>query len=108
MTASALLTAASGRAQDNPLLDAYRGCGAALAQQVEIGDGFFARIRVPAYSEDELVVALSEGVVLLQEGVERTGKGVFGAWVAKTALELDPAAPKGPVTKGAQRGAIGQ
>ena len=90
------------------LLEAYRSCGAALAQQVEIGDGFFARIRVPAYSEDELVVALSEGVVLLQEGVERTGKGVFGGWVAKTALELDPAAPKGPATKGAQRGASGQ
>ena len=87
------------------LLGAYRGCGAALVQQVEIGDGLFARIRVPAYSEDELVVALSEGVVLLQEGVERTGKGVFGAWVAKTAQELDPSAPRSPASGGEQKGA---
>lgn len=87
------------------LLRAYPRCGTALAQQVEIGDGLFARIRVPAYSEDELVVALSEGVVLLQEGVERTGKGVFGAWVAKTAAELDPAVPKGAATGMPPRGA---
>lgn len=70
------------------LLAAYPGGSTALVQQVEIGDGLFARIRVPAYSEDELVVALSEGIVLLQEGVERTGKGVFGAWVARTAERL--------------------
>ena len=70
------------------LLAAYPGGSTALVQQVEIGDGLFARIRVPAYSEDELVVALSEGIVLLQEGVERTGKGVFGAWVASTTERL--------------------
>ena len=55
---------------------------------MEIPDGRFARIRVPAYGEDELIVAVSEGVVLLQEGMERTGKGVLGAWLARAAAEL--------------------
>ena len=72
------------------LLASYPGCAGVLVRQMEIPDGRFARIRVPAYGEDELVVAMSEGVVLLQEGVERTGKGVFGAWLAKTVAELDP------------------
>lgn len=72
------------------LLEAYPGCAGPLVRQMEIADGRFARIRVEAYSEDEMVLALSEGVVLLQEGVERSGRGVLGAWLARTASELRP------------------
>ena len=72
------------------LLELYRGCAKVLVRQMEIADGRFARIVVPPYGEDELVVAVSEGVVLLQEGVDRLGRGVLGTWVARTAAELDP------------------
>ena len=73
----------------------------------------FARIRVPAYGEDELIVAVSEGVVLLQEGMERTGKGVFGAWLARTVSELDPEAARAVAAAtgekdGGAEGAIGR
>ena len=79
---------AEARRLTERLLDAYPGCAPTLIRQMEIPDGRFARIRVPAYGEDELIVAVSEGIVLLQEGMERTGKGVLGAWLARTAAEL--------------------
>ncbi|HIZ18556.1 MAG TPA: response regulator receiver protein [Candidatus Olsenella stercoravium] len=79
---------AEARRLTERLLDAYPGCAPTLIRQMEIPDGRFARIRVPAYGEDELIVAVSEGVVLLQEGMERTGKGVLGAWLARAAAEL--------------------
>lgn len=72
------------------LLDSYPGCAGVLVRQMEVSDGRFARIRVEEHSEDEMVLALSEGVVLLQEGVERSGKGVLGAWLARTVSELRP------------------
>ena len=79
---------AEARRLTERLLNAYPGCAPTLIRQMEIPDGRFARIRVPAYGEDELIVAVSEGIVLLQEGMERTGKGVLGAWLARTAAEL--------------------
>ena len=85
---------ADARRLTERLLAAYPGCAAVLIRQMEVADGRFARIRVPAYGEDELIVAMSEGVVLLQEGMERTGKGVLGAWLARTASELDPDAAR--------------
>ena len=95
------------------LLASYPGCAAVLIRQMEIADGRFARIRVPAYGEDELIVAVSEGVVLLQEGMERTGKGVFGAWLARTVSELDPEAARAVAATtgekdGGAEGAIGR
>ena len=93
------------------LLESYRGMGACLIRQYELPDGEFARLNVPPYSEDELVVAVSEGIVLFQEGVDRTGKGVLGAWVAANVERLDPSAAAaaassawgGPQPKGGDR-----
>lgn len=83
---------ASAREELRHLLSAYPGCGHVLVRQSELPDGEFARLRVAPYSEDELVIAVSEGIVLLQEGNDRSGKGVFGSWVARTVSELDPRA----------------
>lgn len=72
------------------LLASYPGCGFVLIRQSELPDGEFARLRVPPYGEDELIIAASEGVVLLQEGNDRSGKGVLGSWVARTVAQIDP------------------
>lgn len=85
---------ATARELMRQLLASYPGAGATLIRQVELPDGEFSRLNVSPYSEDELILATSEGIVLFQEGVERSGKGVFGAWVAKTVAELDPSAAK--------------
>lgn len=81
---------AAARAVVRQLLETYPGCGFILIRQGELPDGEFARLRVAPYSEDELVLAVSEGVVLLQEGNDRGGRGVFGSWLARTVAELDP------------------
>ena len=83
---------AAARALLVRLLGSYPSCGSLLITQGELPDGEFARLRVPPYGEDELILAVSEGAVLLQEGNERSGKGVFGAWVARTVAQLDPKA----------------
>lgn len=80
------------RSELRRLLSAYPGCAGSLIHQTELPDGEFARLRVQPYSEDELIVALSEGVVLLQEGNDRSGRGVFGMWVMREATRMDPAA----------------
>ena len=82
----------AARRELSHLLEAYRGCGFVLIRQAELPDGEFARLRVPPYGEDELIVAVSEGIVLLQEGNDRSGRGVFGSWVARATAELDPRA----------------
>lgn len=74
------------------LLYDYPGCAVALIRQNELPGGEFARLHVRPYSEDEMVVALSEAVVLLQEGNDRTGRGVLGTWVAQETGHMDPAA----------------
>ena len=76
------------------LLRRYPGGAAALIRQVELPDGEFARLRVTPYSEDELILAVSEGIVLLQEGTDRSGRGTFGAWVAREAARIDPKAAR--------------
>lgn len=74
------------------LLRAYPTGAVALLRQNELPDGEFARIQTDAYSEDELVVALSESVVLLQEGNDRSGRGVLGTWVANETARMRPKA----------------
>ena len=74
------------------LLATYPKCGFALIRQSELPDGEFARLRVQPYGEDEIIIAVSEGIVLLQEGSDRSGRGVLGSWVAKAVSELDPTA----------------
>ena len=53
----------------------------AFERQTELPDGLFARIRVAPYSEDELILALSEAAVLTQEGAEEYHMGPFGQWL---------------------------
>ena len=76
------------------LLDLYPGAADVLVRQSELPDGEFARLRVAPYSEDELILAVSEGIVLLQEGNDRAGKGVLGSWIAREVARLDPAAAR--------------
>lgn len=76
------------------LLRRYPSGAAALIRQIELPDGEFARLRVTPYSEDELILAVSEGIVLLQEGTDRSGRGTFGAWVAREAARIDPKAAR--------------
>ena len=82
------------RAQLRRIGELYPGAVGTLVRQSELPDGEFARLRVAPYSEDELVLAVSEGVVLLQEGNDRSGRGVLGSWVAREAALLDPAAAR--------------
>ena len=47
---------------------------------------------MPPYSEDELILAVSEATVLLQEGDDKSGRGVLGSWIARTTAKLHPEA----------------
>ena len=85
---------AGARAELERLVSLYPGAGGALVRQSELPDGEFARLRVAPYSEDELIIAVSEGIVLLQEGNDRSGAGVLGSWVAREAARLDPDAAR--------------
>ena len=74
------------------LLRAYPQGAVALIRQTDIPDGEFARLVVNPYSEDEMVVAVSEAIVLLQEGNDPTGKGVLGQWIAANVAKMRPRA----------------
>lgn len=74
------------------LLNTYPHAGEALIRQTELPDGVFARFAAAPYSEDELIIALSEGTVLLQEGVDPQGRGVLSAWVSSETAKLRPRA----------------
>ena len=82
------------------LIGSYPGAGESLIRQVELPDGVFARLAVLPYSEDELILALSEGTVLLQEGRDQRGTGALSAWVAR---ETSALAPKAASTVMAER-----
>lgn len=70
------------------LLATYPHAAEALIRQNELPDGVFARLAVAPYSEDEIILALSEGTVLLQEGIDLQGRGVLSTWVMQeTALK---------------------
>ncbi len=89
------------------LVDSYPGAVATLVRQTELPDGEFARLRVPPYGEDELILAVSEGIVLLQEGNDREGRGTLGSWVAREAARLNPAAAAAVVGSDEDEGAQG-
>lgn len=80
------------RDQLRRILRAYPDGAVALIRQTELPDGEFARLHVRLNSEDELILALSEGVVLLQEGDDREGRGVLGKWVAREVSAMNPSA----------------
>lgn len=74
------------------ILHCYPTGAVALLRQNELPEGEFARLNVAPYSEDELVVALSEATVLLQEGNDRSGRGVLGSWIYENTARLQPEA----------------
>ncbi len=88
---------ASARERIADVIRTYPHAAATLVRQRELPDGVFARIAVQPFSEDELIVAASEGTVLLQEGRDRRGRGAFGSWVVDAAAELAPAEERAEV-----------
>lgn len=68
----------------------YPGATRALIQQAELPDGEFARLRVSPYSEDELLIAVSEAALLLQEGAQPNSLGVLGSIIYAVVSHLDP------------------
>ena len=79
------------RAYLRKLLTTYPTGTNALMRQTELPDGLFARINVGFFSEDELVLALSEATVLTQEGAEEYGQGPFGMWIVDEVMRSSPA-----------------
>ena len=72
------------------IIKRYPEAVSALIRQSELPDGVFSRLAVTPFSEDELILAISEATVLLQEGFERSGRGVLGLWVADAVAEMHP------------------
>lgn len=70
------------------MLRRYPHAAATFIRQHELPEGVFARLPVIPKSEDELIVALSEATILLQEGREQGVCGPFGTWLAETSKEL--------------------
>ena len=68
------------------LIELYPQAVVALARQRELPDGVFSRLAVPPFSEDELILALSEATVLTQEGRDSLGKGALGSWLLQESL----------------------
>ncbi|MBP3883810.1 MAG: response regulator receiver protein [Olsenella sp.] len=73
------------------LIKSYPHGAATLAAMRELPDGVFSRLAVPPFSEDELILAVSEATVLFQEGRDHRGRGSLGSWVERCAREIDPA-----------------
>lgn len=65
------------------MLDTYPHAAATLKRQDELPDGVFARLAVSPFSEDEAILAVSEGTVLLQEGRDESDHGALGSWIAE-------------------------
>lgn len=63
------------------LLARYKTGTLTLFIQRDLPEGEYARLNVEPYSEDELILAVSEAAVLLQEGNDFTGRGIFGRWL---------------------------
>ena len=76
----------------NTLMRTYPQAGRALIRQLELPDGVFARLAVRPYSEDELILAISESTVLLQEGRDPEGRGVLSSWIADQVAQTLPQA----------------
>lgn len=76
------------------LLGTYPHAAETLIRQSELPDGVFSRLAVAPYSEDELILAVSEGTVLLQEGRDPQNRGFLGRWLAAECSRRDPAAAR--------------
>ena len=67
------------------MVAAYPHAGITFCRQDELPDGVFGRLSVGPRTEDELILAVSEGTVLLQEGCTPGQRGPFGEWLATCA-----------------------
>lgn len=76
------------------LCDTYPHAAETLIRQSELPDGVFSRLNTLPYSEDELILATSEAMVLLQEGNDPDGRGVLGGWLAAECSRRDPRAAR--------------
>lgn len=65
------------------LLSTYPNAALTLSLQNDIPDGVYSRILVEPGSEDELILAVSEATVLLQEGCDIHERGTIGSWLAE-------------------------
>lgn len=63
------------------IVDTYPHAGVILTRQIELPLPAYARVVLQPQTEDELAVATSEAVVLLQEGQDYDGTGGFGSYV---------------------------
>lgn len=72
------------------LVDRYPHAAEVLIRQHELPDGVFARLPAIPYSEDELIIAVSEATVLLQEGIDPQGRGILGTWVMQQTAQRYP------------------
>lgn len=64
------------------LLATYGSAELALTLQNDIPDGVFSRVLVEPNSGDELVLAVSEATVIIQEGCDIHERGTLGSWIA--------------------------
>jgi tetratricopeptide (TPR) repeat protein len=73
------------------LIKAYPFAGMTLSRQDELPDGVFSRLDVDPFSEDELILAVSEATVVLQEGRDPSERGTLGSWMAELPEVVDAA-----------------
>lgn len=64
------------------ILERYPEADTILIQQRELPDGVYSRLPVETGSEDELILAVSEAAVLLQEGRDSQERGTLASWIA--------------------------
>ncbi|MGN0071885.1 MAG: response regulator receiver protein [Atopobiaceae bacterium] len=70
------------------ILAAYPEADEILVAQHELPDGVYARLAVEPGSEDELILAVSEGAILLQEGRDSAERGTLSSWVSQEVPRL--------------------
>ena len=64
------------------LVRTYPNAAEALYCQTEFPDGLYARVNVVPFSQDEIMLALSEATPLLQEGLGAPDNASFAYWIA--------------------------
>lgn len=70
------------------LMSSYPQAASTLIRQDELPDSVFCRLPVMPFSEDELILAVSEASVLLQEGRDDGEHGPLGNWLTKRAEDF--------------------
>lgn len=94
------------------LLAAHPGSGTTMTRQDWLPAGVYARIVVRPGSEDELILAVSEATVILQEGCDPNERGTLGSWIASRPAVIresgrEGANARGPMVGNRHQGAGG-